>query len=73
MGPLEQHIAVAWAGFWNFFGVLASSGLVVFAIVSLLPVELCGFGGSASSFQFPRTRNCGYESCSQEYSELTVR
>src|SRR5271155_2249287 len=37
---LEPHIAVVWSGFWNFLGVLASSGLVAFAIVSLLPVEL---------------------------------
>jgi hypothetical protein len=33
---LEPHIAVVWSGFWNFLGVLASSGLVAFAIVSLL-------------------------------------
>jgi hypothetical protein len=25
---LEPHIAVVWSGFWNFLGVLASSGLV---------------------------------------------
>jgi inorganic phosphate transporter, PiT family len=31
---LEPHIAVVWSGFWNFLGVLASSGLVAFAIVS---------------------------------------
>src|ERR1700729_1304019 len=37
---LEPHIAVVWSGFWNFIGVLTSSGAVAFAIVSLLPIEL---------------------------------
>ncbi len=37
---LEPHIAVVWSGFWNFLGVLTSSGAVAFAIISLLPVEL---------------------------------
>src|SRR5579862_3068855 len=37
---LEPHIAVVWSGFWNFLGVLASSGLVAFAIISLLLVKL---------------------------------
>jgi PiT family inorganic phosphate transporter len=37
---LEPHIAVVWSGFWNFIGVLTSSGAVAFAIISLLPVEL---------------------------------
>ena len=32
--------AVVWSGVWNFLGVVASSGAVAFAIVSLLPVEL---------------------------------
>src|SRR6202020_1417685 len=27
---LEPHIAVVWSGFWNFLGVLTSSGLVDF-------------------------------------------
>jgi len=47
---LEPHIAVAWSGFWNFLGVLASSGLVAFAIVSLLPVELILQVGSKAGF-----------------------
>src|SRR6204780_491249 len=47
---LEPHIAVVWSGFWNFLGVLASSGLVAFAIVSLLPVELIPEGGSKAGF-----------------------
>ena len=45
---LEPHIAVAWSGFWNFLGVLLSTGAVAFGIVSLLPVELIlQVGGSA--------------------------
>jgi PiT family inorganic phosphate transporter len=36
---LEPHIAVVWSGFWNFLGVLMSTGLVAFGIISLLPVE----------------------------------
>src|ERR1700684_1146896 len=47
---LEPHIAVVWSGFWNFLGVLASSGLVAFAIVSLLPVELILQVGSKEGF-----------------------
>jgi PiT family inorganic phosphate transporter len=46
----EPHIAVVWSGFWNFLGVLASSGLVAFAIVSLLPVELILQVGSKAGF-----------------------
>src|SRR5262249_36456427 len=37
---LDPQIAVVWSGFWNFFGVVTSSGLVAFTIVSLLPVEV---------------------------------
>ncbi|MFZ0758318.1 MAG: inorganic phosphate transporter, partial [Candidatus Sulfotelmatobacter sp.] len=47
---LEPHIAVVWSGLWNFLGVLASSGLVAFAIVSLLPVELILQVGSKAGF-----------------------
>src|ERR1700678_4334758 len=47
---LEPHIAVVWSGFWNFLGVLASSGLVAFAIVSLLPVGLILQVGSKAGF-----------------------
>lgn len=47
---LEPHIAVVWSGFWNFLGVLASSGLVAFGIVSLLPVELILQVGSKAGF-----------------------
>ena len=37
---LEPHIAVAYSGIMNFFGVLTSSGTVAFSIITLLPVEL---------------------------------
>jgi PiT family inorganic phosphate transporter len=47
---LEPHIAVVWSGFWNFLGVLASSGLVAFGIISLLPVELILQVGSKAGF-----------------------
>jgi PiT family inorganic phosphate transporter len=36
-----------WSGFFNFLGVLLSSGAVAFGIVSLLPVELILQVGSA--------------------------
>jgi inorganic phosphate transporter, PiT family len=47
---LEPHIAVVWSGFWNFIGVLTSSGAVAFAIVSLLPVELILQVGKGAGF-----------------------
>jgi len=47
---MEPHIAVVWSGLWNFLGVLTSSGLVAFAIVSLLPVELILQVGSKAGF-----------------------
>ena len=37
---LSPGVAVAWSGFCNFLGVLLSSGVVAFGIISLLPVEL---------------------------------
>jgi PiT family inorganic phosphate transporter len=39
-----------WSGFWNFLGVLTSSGLVAFGIISLLPVELILQVGSKAGF-----------------------
>jgi inorganic phosphate transporter, PiT family len=47
---LEPHIAVVWSGFWNFFGVVTSTGAVAFGIVSLLPVELILQVGSGAGF-----------------------
>lgn len=42
--------AVIWSGFFNFLGVLMSSGAVAFGIVNLLPVELVIHIGSGSGF-----------------------
>jgi inorganic phosphate transporter, PiT family len=47
---LEPHVAVVWSGFWNFLGVLLSSGAVAFGIISLLPVELILQVGSGAGF-----------------------
>src|SRR2546423_14885060 len=43
-------LAVVWSGFFNFLGVLLSSGAVAFGIVSLLPVELILQVGSSAGF-----------------------
>ena len=37
---LIPNYAVVWSGFFNFLGVLTSTGAVAFGVVSLLPVEL---------------------------------
>jgi inorganic phosphate transporter, PiT family len=37
---MSPNLAVVWSGFFNFLGVLISTGAVAFGIVSLLPVEL---------------------------------
>ena len=42
--------AVIWSGFFNFLGVLTSSGAVAFSIVNLLPAELVIHIGSAAGF-----------------------
>lgn len=47
---LPAPIAVVWSGFFNFLGVLLSSGLVAFGIISLLPVELILQVGSGAGF-----------------------
>jgi PiT family inorganic phosphate transporter len=47
---LDPHIAVTWSGFCNFAGVVTSTGLVAFGIVSLLPVELILQVGSSAGF-----------------------
>jgi inorganic phosphate transporter, PiT family len=47
---LDPQIAVVWSGFWNFAGVVASTGAVAFGIVSLLPVELILQVGSSAGF-----------------------
>lgn len=47
---LPPHVAVVWSGFFNFLGVLTSSGAVAFGIISLLPVELILQVGSGAGF-----------------------
>jgi PiT family inorganic phosphate transporter len=47
---LPANIAVLWSGFFNFLGVLFSSGAVAFGIISLLPVELILQVGSGAGF-----------------------
>jgi inorganic phosphate transporter, PiT family len=47
---MPPNIAVVWSGFFNFLGVLVSSGAVAFGIISLLPVELILQVGSSAGF-----------------------
>ncbi|MEP6886065.1 MAG: inorganic phosphate transporter [Gammaproteobacteria bacterium] len=47
---MSPNLAVVWSGFFNFAGVLVSSGAVAFGIVSLLPVELILQVGSGAGF-----------------------
>ena len=47
---LSPNLAVIWSGFFNFLGVLVSTGAVAFGIVSLLPVEMILQVGSGAGF-----------------------
>ena len=47
---LAPNVAGIWSGFFNFLGVLFSSGAVAFGIISLLPVELILQVGSGAGF-----------------------
>src|SRR6201993_3681186 len=47
---LKPVYAVVWSGCWNLIGVLTSTGLVAFSVVSLLPVELVLNVGSGAGF-----------------------
>ncbi len=47
---LPAYFAVIWSGFFNFVGVLTSTGAVAFGIISLLPVELILQVGSNAGF-----------------------
>jgi PiT family inorganic phosphate transporter len=47
---LPAPIAVVWSGLCNLAGVMLSSGLVAFTVVSLLPVELILQVGSGAGF-----------------------
>jgi len=48
---MPANIAVVWAGFFNFLGVVAASGAVAFGIISLLPVELILQVGSSAGLR----------------------
>jgi PiT family inorganic phosphate transporter len=47
---LAPNLAVVWSGFWNFAGVMVSSGAVAFGILQLLPVELILGVGTSQGF-----------------------
>ncbi|CAA2141769.1 inorganic phosphate transporter [Hyphomicrobium sp. ghe19] len=47
---MPANVAVLWSGFFNFLGVLLSTGAVAFGIISLLPVELILQVGSSAGF-----------------------
>ncbi|MFJ3485782.1 inorganic phosphate transporter [Pseudomonas sp. NPDC090202] len=47
---LPPNFAVVWSGFFNFLGVLLSSGAVAFGIIALLPVELILQVGSSAGY-----------------------
>ena len=47
---LKPWVAVTWSGCWNLIGVLASTGIVAFGIIALLPVELVLNVGSGAGF-----------------------
>ena len=47
---LPPVVAVVWSGFFNFLGVLTSSGAVAYTIVTLLPVELILRVGSGAGY-----------------------
>ncbi|WP_198078917.1 inorganic phosphate transporter [Acinetobacter calcoaceticus] len=47
---LPAPVAVMWAGFCNFLGVMVASGAVAYGIIALLPVELIMNMGSGTGF-----------------------
>ena len=47
---LSAPVAVMWAGFCTFLGVLVASGAVAYGIIALLPVELIMNVGSGAGF-----------------------
>ena len=47
---MPAPVAVVWSGFFNFLGVVLSSGAVAFGIISLLPVELILQVGTSAGF-----------------------
>lgn len=47
---MPANLAVMWSGFFNFLGVMLSSGAVAYSIVTLLPVDLILNVGSGAGF-----------------------
>jgi PiT family inorganic phosphate transporter len=47
---MPAHFAVVWSGFFNFLGVMFSSGAVAYSIITLLPVDLILNVGSGAGF-----------------------
>ena len=47
---LSAPVAVMWAGFCNFLGVMVASGAVAYGIIALLPVELIMNVGTGAGF-----------------------
>lgn len=47
---LSAPVAVMWAGFCNFLGVMVASGAVAYGIIALLPVELIMNMGTGAGF-----------------------
>ncbi|MES3084285.1 inorganic phosphate transporter [Sphingomonas faeni] len=47
---MPAPVAVVWSGFFNFLGVMLSSGAVAYSIVTLLPVDLILNVGSVGGF-----------------------
>jgi PiT family inorganic phosphate transporter len=47
---LPPLVAVVWSGFFNFIGVMVSSGAVAYSIITLLPVELILQVGSGAGY-----------------------
>ena len=47
---LSAPVAVVWSGFFNFLGVMLSTGAVAYSIITLLPVDLILHVGSNAGF-----------------------
>ena len=47
---MPAPLAVVWSGFFNFLGVMLSSGAVAYSIITLLPVDLILHVGSSAGF-----------------------
>ncbi len=47
---MPAPLAVVWSGFFNFLGVVTSTGAVAYSIITLLPIDLMLHVGSAGGF-----------------------